>query len=933
MKHILYTMCAAIMAISGAQAQTIADLLDGQANFSRLNTAATAAGLTELLQGPGPYTVFAARNAAFNNLMPNLENAFLTDPEGVLKDIIEYHILEGEFNAVDLVPGQQYTTILGQTVTISTSGANTFVNQALIETTNIQASNGVVHVVGTLLAPQTTTMFDIVEASPDHTILETALIASGLDVPLQGPPSFPLNASTYTLFAPTDAAFNALPPGVLDALLADPTGALAEVLQRHVANGVTLAGNLSNGQSIQTLNGETALVTINNDGVFINNAEVIVTNLVGINGVVHVVDAVIENNNLPTIFEIVANSEIHNTLETALLASSLDGTLGSPGSFTLFAPTDAAFEALPDGVLDALLADPFGSLTDVLLQHVANSVILSDNLSDGQEIPTLSGVGLEINFVGGAVYINDAQIIVADIFASNGVVHVIDAVLTDSTLPTIFEIVANSEVHTTLETALLAAGLDATLSSEGDFTLFAPTDDAFAALPEGVLDALLADPFGSLTDVLLQHVTAASVLSNELADGQEILSLAGETLVVNFVGGAVFINNAQVIIADIPASNGVVHVIDAVLGNQPLPTIFDIVAESEVHTTLEAALVAAELDGTLSGEGDFTLFAPTDEAFAALPEGALDELLADPSGLLTTVLLTHVAGSSVLSSALSDGQEITTLSGEIVTISIADGNVFVNGAQVIIADIPASNGVVHVIDAVLGVAALPTIFQIVADSDVHNTLETALFAAGLDGTLDGEGDFTLFAPTDAAFAALPAGVLDELLADPSGLLTTVLLSHVAGSSVFSADLSNGQEITTLSGAIVVISITGSDVFVNDAQVTIADIEASNGVVHVINAVLTDVLSASEVQNRSAFNIFPNPATQYTEIDLSGNGDIFNRGYIVDLQGRTVLDFSSRLPEFAGNTMRLELSGLPNGAYIINLLSATSLSTAKLQVLR
>ncbi len=933
MKKLFYSICAVLMTFGSVQSQTIADLLNGQANFTRVNTAATAAGLIELLQGPGPYTVFAPRNGAFNNLAPNLENAFLTDPEGVLKDILEYHILEGQFNAADLVPGQQYTTILGQTVTISTTGGNTFVNQTLIETVDIPASNGVVHVINTLLAPQTTTIFDIVEASPDHTILETALIASGLDAVLQGPPTFPLNAATYTLFAPTDAAFNALPPGVLQELLNDPSGALTDVLTLHVVNGVALSSNLSNGQIITTISGESVNVIINSEGIFINNAKVIVANLIGINGVVHVIDAVLISQQLPTIFEIVSNSEIHNTLETALVASSLDGTLNSSGSFTLFAPTDAAFEALPAGVLDALLADPFGSLTNVLLQHVAGTVVLSDNLADGLEISTLSGVTLEINFVGGAIFVNDAQIIVSDIPASNGVVHVIDAVLTDNTLPTIFEIVANSEVHATLETALLAASLDGTLNADGNFTLFAPTDEAFAALPDGVLDALLADPFGSLTTVLLQHVAGASVLSTELSDGLEIISLAGETLTINFIGSAIFVNNAQITIADIPASNGVVHVIDAVLSNDPLPSIFEIVAASEVHTTLEVALLAAVLDGTLNGDGDFTLFAPTDEAFAALPAGALDELLADPSGLLTTVLLTHVAGSSVFSAALSDGQEITTLSGEVVVISIIEGNVFVNDAQVIIADIPASNGVVHVIDAVLGIAPLPTIFEIVANSEIHATLETALTVAGLDGTLNGEGDFTLFAPTDAAFSALPAGVLDDLLADPSGLLTTLLLSHVAGSSVFSADLSDGQEITTLSGAIVVISIIAGDVFVNDAQVIVADLAASNGVVHVINAVLTDVLDVAGVENQSQFKVFPNPAINYVELDLSAFNQIYNRGYIVDLQGRTVLDFSSRLPEFSGNTMRLELSGLANGSYIINLQSPNNFTTAKLQMLR
>ncbi|MCA1751985.1 MAG: fasciclin domain-containing protein, partial [Flavobacteriales bacterium] len=209
-------------------------------------------------------------------------------------------------------------------------------------------------------------------------------------------------------------------------------------------------------------------------------------------------------------------------------------------------------------------------------------------------------------------------------------------------------------------------------------------------------------------------------------------------------------------LADIEASNGVVHVIDAVL-IPDATTIFDVVEASEDHNTLEAALLAASLDGTLSGPGAFTLFAPTDAAFDNLPDGLLDDLLADPDGALTDILLYHIVDGIALSGDLEDEQVITTLSGETVTVSLDAGNVFINEAQVTLADIVTINGVVHVIDAVLVPEAeeLPTIFEIVQDSDIHNTLEAALVAAELDGTLSGEGEFTLFAPTDEAFDALP----------------------------------------------------------------------------------------------------------------------------------------------------------------------------------
>jgi len=346
---------------------------------------------------------------------------------------------------------------------------------------------------------------------------------------------------------------------------------------------------------------------------------------------------------------------------------------------------------------------------------------------------------------------------------------------------------------------------------------------------------------------------------------------------VTINANGVFINDAQVIVADIMADNGVVHVIDAVLlpPAQPTNTILDIVVNSEVHTTLEAAVIAAELQGALAGPGPYTVFAPTDAAFAALPAGTLDALLADPTGLLTQVLLYHAVAGAALSTSLSDGQMIATLQGQDVTVTITGGNVFINDAQVIVADIIADNGVVHVIDAVLVPQSNPlpeTVVDIIVNSPVHTVLETAVIAAGLADDLSGTGPFTVFAPTDNAFAALPAGTLDALLADPTGALAQVLLYHVVAGEALSSSLTNGQTIATLQGQNVTVSITGGNVFINDAQVIMADIVADNGVVHVIDAILTPSTSVNETAFNNA-SIYPNPASEQLTVSvpaLSGN---------------------------------------------------------------
>ena len=574
-----------------------------------------------------------------------------------------------------------------------------------------------------------------------------------------------------------------------------------------------------------------------------------------------------------SVFGIIENSEAHTTLEAAVVAAELDGILSSDGPFTVFAPTDDAFSVIPENVLETLLADPTGDLTQILLNHVVSGTAMSTDLSDGMMIETLQGGEVMVSITDGMVMIDNATVTVADITADNGVVHVINTVLQPA-MPTntVFDIIANSDVHTTLEAAIVAAGLDGTLSSDGPFTVFAPTDDAFSVIPENVLETLLEDPTGDLTQILLNHVVSGTAMSTDLSDGMMVETLQGGEVMVSITDGMVMIGNANVIVADITADNGVVHVIDAILQPEvPTNTVFDIIANSEVHATLETAIVAAGLDGTLASEGPFTVFAPTDDAFSLVPANILETLLADPTGLLTQILLNHVVSGTALSTDLSDGMMIETLQGSEVMVSITDGVVMIDNATVIIADIIADNGVVHVIDAILQ-PEMPTntVFDIIANSEVHTTLEAAIVAAGLDETLASEGPFTVFAPTDDAFSIIPADVIDALLADPTGDLTQILLNHVVSGTTLSTDLSDGMMITTLQEGDVMVSIADGVVMIGNATVIIADITADNGVVHVIDAVIET--TTSNIIESSA--LISNDIYMYS-VDITGREINYN----------------------------------------------------------
>jgi len=261
---------------------------------------------------------------------------------------------------------------------------------------------------------------------------------------------------------------------------------------------------------------------------------------------------------------------------------------------------------------------------------------------------------------------------------------------------------------------------------------------------------------------------------------------------------------------------------------------------------LVAGVQAAELVDTLKGEGPFTVFAPTDDAFSKLPEGTLEELLKpENKQALTDILLYHVVAGDVMAADVVNLDSATTVLGQDVAIKVEDGKVFINDAEVIITDVEASNGVIHVIDNVILPPAEEeammdnTIVDIAIADGRFNTLVAAVQAAELVDTLKGEGPFTVFAPTDDAFATLPAGTLDSLLLpENKQALTDILLYHVVSGKVMASDVVNLTSAPTVLGKDITISIKDGNVYLNDTiQVIITDVEASNGVIHVIDAVL------------------------------------------------------------------------------------------------
>jgi len=264
---------------------------------------------------------------------------------------------------------------------------------------------------------------------------------------------------------------------------------------------------------------------------------------------------------------------------------------------------------------------------------------------------------------------------------------------------------------------------------------------------------------------------------------------------------------------------------------EPADETLDIVetaisSNPDEFNALVEAVIAADLVNTLKGDGPFTVFAPTDAAFAKL--GIDLSMLSKEE--LTDILLYHVVAGSVKSTDLSNGF-VETAGGYSIEINIDNGTM-INTANVITADVMATNGIIHVIDEVL----LPPSEDIVEKAlsfnpEEFNTLVSAVVQADLVSTLKSEGPFTVFAPTDAAFAAL--GV--DLASLSKEELTNILLYHVVEGIVFSSDLSEGS-VPTANGASIAVSLD-SGVKINDSNVIIANVQTTNGVIHVIDKVL------------------------------------------------------------------------------------------------
>jgi len=755
------------------------------------------------------------------------------------------------------------------------------------------------------MSAQTNVFDDVIAASPNHNYLEAALLQQGLAGALQDPDA------SLTVFAPDDNALTQIAAALgtdISGLLTLPN--LTDILLYHVLDAAVPSSAVTNGAIVQPLSASNTLkLTVTAAGnVFVNQAQVTAADLTADNGVVHVINAVV----LPsqTVVDVALNNGF-TSLATAVITAELLPALSDPlASYTVFAPTNEAFDNLAAALgtdIAGLLALP--NLADVLTYHVLGNTVMAADVTNGAIVQPLNGVNtLKMTATSlGDVYVNQAQVIAADVTADNGVVHVINAVVLPA--ETVVDVALNNG-FTSLATAVITAELLPALSDPlASYTVFAPTNEAFDNLATALgtdIAGLLALP--NLADVLTYHVLGNAVMAADVTNGAIVQPLSStNTLKMTATSmGDVYVNQALVIAADVTADNGVVHVINAVV--LPAETVVDVALDNG-FTSLATAVITAELLPALSDPlASFTVFAPTNTAF----ENLATALGTNVAGLLSLpnladVLTYHVLGSEVMAANVTNGAIVQPLSATntLKMTVTSTGNVFVNQAEVVLTDVMADNGVVHVLNAV--VLPAETVVDVALDNG-FTTLATAVVSEELLPILTNPlASFTVFAPTNAAFDSLAADLgtdINGILALPN--LTEVLTYHVLASEVLSTQLVSGP-VATVNGASVNVSLV-SGVMINDANVTLADVLADNGVVHVIDRVLIPASNGVGGENTLNISVFPNPTTEMITISTASPIQF------------SIYDMSGRLMESgrAMNGQSLSVHHLPSGLYLMQL---------------
>uniref|UniRef100_A0A3Q3E9T8 Periostin, osteoblast specific factor b n=1 Tax=Labrus bergylta TaxID=56723 RepID=A0A3Q3E9T8_9LABR len=509
--------------------------------------------------------------------------------------------------------------------------------------------------------------------------------------------------------------------------------------------------------------------------------------------------------------------------------SELRPEIEGPGSFTLFAPSNEAWEELDETVRSALVSNVNIELYNALHYHMANKRLLTKDLKNGMTVSSMyNDLGLYINhYSNGVVTVNCARIIHGNQVATNGVVHVIDRVIS-AVGSTIQDVIEVNDDLTTLSDLAQTAGLLDKLGEAGQYTLFAPTNEAFDSLGSDVLERIQSDK-EALQALLKFHLLKSVQCSEAIMAGTSHETLEGNNIEIGCDGESITVNGIKMVLKkDIVTTNGVIHLIDKVLMPDSAKQVMELVGSSQ--STFGDMVSELGLSAAMRPEAEYTLLAPLNAAFT-------DEVMSMDQRLLRIILENHVLKNKLILGQLYNGQRLETIGGKTLRVFIYRTAVCIENSCLIRGSKEGSNGALHVMRTLLKPAE-KNMFEILTGNGGFKIFLSLMEAAGLTDLLRQEGDYTLFAPSDRAFASLSSSDMDLLKSDLNAL-RTILLYHFNNGVFIGGGLEAGVTnlLKSLQGSNLKVMLANNTMQVNTVQVPESDIMASNGVVHFVHQVL------------------------------------------------------------------------------------------------
>uniref|UniRef100_A0AAY4EX02 Periostin n=1 Tax=Denticeps clupeoides TaxID=299321 RepID=A0AAY4EX02_9TELE len=495
---------------------------------------------------------------------------------------------------------------------------------------------------------------------------------------------------SFTFFAPSNEAWDLLNAEIRSSLVSNVNIELYNALHYHMANKRLLTKDLKDGLTITSMYNDLGLFInhYSNGIVTVNCARIIHGNQIATNGVVHVIDRVITAVG-NTIQSVIETEDDLSSLYSAVSTSGLLDKLGQPGHYTLFAPTNDAFDKMDSDVLERLMSDEV-VLKALVNYHLLNSVQCSEAIMSGASYETLEGHNIEIGCDGDSLTVNGIKMVLKkDIVTTNGVIHLIDQILMPDSAKQVMELVGSSQ--STFSDMVAELGLAAAMRPKAEYTLLAPLNGVFTDEVMGMDQRLLKI-------VLENHILKNKIVLSQLYNGQRLETLGGTFLRVFIYRTAVCIENACMVRGSKEGSNGALHLMRTLI--KPAESnLYEVLFAHGGFKTFLSLMEAAGLTDLLKQEGEFTLFAPTDEAFAGMSERDL-KLLTSDLNALRTILLYHFSNGVFIGGGLETG--VTNLLKSLQGSNLkANNSMQVNTVQVPKADTMATNGVVHFVKSLL----------------------------------------------------------------------------------------------------------------------------------------------------------------------------------------------------------------------------------------